>query len=86
MELKSENLVKELHAVIPEIKAYYGNDVEVTSKVSMKAGAAKAVTFDRENGATIGNGATTTLQVICSNATTKSETALTFISQTVLKS
>jgi hypothetical protein len=52
----------------------------------MKAGAEKAVTFDRVNGATIGNGATTTLQVICSNATTKSETALTFISQTVLKS
>ena len=86
MEVSSTNLVKELHAAVPELKAYYGADVSVSSRVSMTAGAQKAVTFDMENGATLGKGATTTLEVICSNATTKNEIALTFVSNLVLTS
>ena len=86
MDLKSENLVKELHAAVPELKAYYGADVAVSSRVSMTSGAQKAVTFDMKNGATLGKGATTTLEVFCSNATTKQETALTFASNLVLTS
>lgn len=52
----------------------------------MTPGAEKAVTFDMKNGAVVGTGATTTFEVICSNATTKNETALTFVSDVVLNS
>lgn len=86
MESHSENLAKEINAAVPQIKSYYGADASVFAKISMEAGSEKAVKFSMKDGAVIGNGATTTIDVICSNSTTVNETALSFSSSLQIKS
>lgn len=52
----------------------------------MHSGSEKVVTFDMKNSATIGKGATSTVELVVSNSTNVNQTALTFSSKVIMES
>jgi hypothetical protein len=87
MDLTTDNIVNEFFTAIPELKAYYGDSAKGSVALNMHAGlAGKAVTFDMENGVTVGAGATTTVDFTVTNSTNADALALRFSSKVVMNS
>lgn len=80
VELFNDAVSTQLMQVFHEIPMHYGNKATVGIKLSMATGEGKPINFDMKNGVQIGsqNDITTTLELICSNATTVNETAVVF--------
>jgi len=86
MDIASENIAGEFFKAFPELGAYYRNSTGFI-RVNMHSGfTGKAVTFDMTKGLTLGEGATTTVEFIVTNATNANQTALTFSSHIVMSS
>jgi len=86
MDIDSDKISGEFAKAFPELSAYYSNFTAIT-RVNMRSGMAnKPVTFDMVKGLTLGQGATTTVELVVSNSTSANQTALTFTSHCVLES
>jgi hypothetical protein len=80
IELFNDAVSTQLMMLFHEIPMHYGQQAKTGIKLSMATGEGKPINFDMKNGVQIGsqNDITTTLELICSNATTVNETAVVF--------
>ena len=79
LSLKNKVIADTLKQLFPEIAATYGAEADASLSLTVQTGEGRAVAFDKVNGVVLGdkNDVITTIEVICSNHTTMSETAFT---------
>lgn len=79
-EVKEAGITKDILAAFPEIKQYYGADANVHLSLSMENTQGKPINFDKTHGVILGSQSdiTSTITILCSNATTKEEAAVVF--------
>ena len=75
----SEDINKQLLQIFYELRKYYGSAVNTHLGFSLLPGNDKTVSFDRVKGITVGDRGDVkiTIDIICSNATTTNDTAVT---------
>jgi len=80
LEVNSPDISAQMLQVFREVSLYYGKDATVGIQLTMNPGTGKAINFDDKEGIMIGSKSdiTSTLTMICSNATTTNETAVVF--------
>jgi len=78
--INNKDIQAQLLQVFREIGQYYGQDVTIAMDIAMNTGEGKPINFDTKHGVMIGSQSdiTSTIELVCSNATTKAETAVTF--------